>query len=149
MALDKKFYEEIYEKENMWMDIIDSGLINVYYLEEIRKFYIDKQDILNCELQLSQEDDIKKVSVYLNNIIVKLNYLINENKNGYVINIPDLKKFFLINMFNKKNGDNHTKTNKTIFEGTKKLYELRNKITNQDNEDYTDDDFYYENKKVA
>ena len=51
MALNKNFYKEIYENETMWIDMINSKLINAYYLIEIKEFYQKKQIILNDEFE--------------------------------------------------------------------------------------------------
>ena len=148
MALDKNFYSEIYEKETMWIDMLKSNLMNVYYLPEIKKFYIEKQAVLDYEFQLTRNDIMRSISFALNNIIVKIDDFIKEDKKGTVIILEDLIDLFLINIFNKnmpiinKSDINITQQNK------KSLYELRKKITDQNNEDYIDDDFYY-NKKVA
>lgn len=148
MLLNTKFYKEIYEKENMWINMLDLGLINTYYLEEIKQFYVSKLNILICNNKLLEENVVKKLSIAINNIIFKLNYFINEDKNGYDINLSDLKNLFLINRFS--NNVNIIKSEKTIKpDRIQELYQLKKYISNEKNEDYTDDDFYYENQKVS
>ena len=148
MLLNTRFYKEIYEKENMWINMLDLGLINTYYLEEIKQFYVSKLNILICNNKLLEENVVKKLSTAINNIIFKLNYFINEEKNGYDINLSDLKNLFLINRFS--NNVNIIKSEKTIkLDRIQELYQLRKYISNEKNEDYTDDDFYYENQKVS
>lgn len=143
MALNQKFYQEIYDKEEMWLKMLQSNLINVYYLPELKKFYEEKQKRLDYEIELTGNDLLKSFSISLNNLIIKLDYLIEEDKNNNFINLNVLTDFFLINKLN-----NNISNIKRISEQKNSLYELRKKIVNENNEDYMDDDFYY-NKKTA
>lgn len=149
MALNKNFYNEIYEKETMWIDMLKSNLINVYYLSEIKEFYQSKQNILNDEFELTGNSIMKSISFALNNIIVKLDFFINEEKKGKIIRLRELNNLFLLNVLNNNLPPINKKIVNEIQKDKKILYELRNKITNQDNEDYVDDDFYYDNQKIA
>jgi len=149
MALNKNFYNEIYENEAMWIDMINSKLINVYYLVEIKEFYQKKQIILNDEFELTGNNLMKSISYAINNIIVKLDFFINEDQKGKIIRLKELNNLFLVNVINNNLPPINKKTVNEIKQDKKSLYELRNKITDQDNEDYIDDDFYYNSQKVA
>lgn len=144
MTLNKNFYKEIYDKEKMWMYMIDSNLMNVYYLTELKKFYLEKKQHLKDEV-LIDNGLIKKID----NIILKLDYIQKEDEMGYIINLIQLKDLFLINRL-----DNNISTFKTsklekVEQNKRFLYDLRNKVTSEGNEDYIDDDFYYDEQKVA
>ena len=149
MALNKNFYKEIYENETMWIDMINSKLINAYYLIEIKEFYQKKQIILNAEFELTGNNMMKNISYAINNIIVKLDFFINEDKKGKIIRLRELNNLFLVNVLNNNLPPINKKTVNQINHDKKSLYELRNKIIGEDNEDYIDDDFYYNSQKVA
>ena len=149
MALNKNFYNEIYKKETMWIDMLKLNLINVYYLSEIKEFYQEKQKRLNYEYELTGNSIMKSISFVLNNIIVKLDFFINEDKKGKIIRLTELNNLFLINVLNNNLAPVNKKNPSEMKQGKKSLYELRNKITGQDNEDYIDDDFYYNSQKIA
>lgn len=148
MALNTNFYEEIYEKEKTWIDIIKSNLMNIYYLPELRDFYFKKQERLNYEFELTGNEFIKAFSNAITTIIIKINYLIDEDKKGNIVNINEICNYFLINKLNNNMSyTNSDKLNK-ITNNKNNLYELRKKIVDENLEDYIDDDFYY-NKKAA
>ena len=149
MALNKNFYEEIYDRELMWIDMIDSNLLNVYYLTELKNFYLEKQQRLNYEFELTGNSFMKSVSYIINNIVVKLDFLINEDKKEKIINLNELKNLFLINVMNNNIPILKNEKIDKIEENKKDLYELRKKVTGDGAEDYLDDDFYYDNQKVA
>ena len=145
MALKEKFYEEIYEEERNWTDLIDMNLLNVYYLVELRKFYNDRQLRLSYEYELTFNPIIKSMLNLINNVISKINYIINEDKMNNPINIKELKNYFLINQLNNK-------VSYDLYDDVqedKGIYKLRQKSINEDLDGYIDDDFYYESQKVA
>lgn len=147
MALKSNFYDEIYKEETNWIEMLDSKLLNVYYLSELRKFYYERQVIVSYEYKLTLNPIMKSIWTVLNNMVEKLDFIENEYKNGKRININELKNYFLINKLNN-NIDVPLELRKE--NGNKKnIYELRNKVVNENLEDYVDDDFYYENSKVA
>lgn len=147
MALTNSFYEEIYNEEKNWMELLDSNLLNVYYLSELRKFYYEKQIVVSYEYKLTLNPIMKSIWIVLNTMVEKLDFIESEYKKGKRVNINDLKNYFLINRL-KNNIDIPPELMKDN-ENKKNIYELRNKVVNEDLEDYTDDDFYYENQKVA
>jgi len=148
MALSTNFYEEIYEKEKTWIDIIKSNLMNIYYLPELRDFYFKKQERLSYEFELTGNEIIKTFSNAISAIIIKIDCLINEDRKGNIANINEICDYFLINKLNNNmTYTNSDKLNK-ITNNKNNLYELRKKIVDENLEDYIDDDFYY-NKKAA
>ena len=143
MALNQKFYKEIFEKEEMWLNMIDSNLINIYYLPELKKNYEEYYKRLEYESALTGNNILKSISYAINNIIVKLDYIIEEEKKGNIINLSEIKDYFLLNLFN----NNIKQINKMIAiqNHRKDLYELRKKVINEE----LDDDFYYEEREKA
>lgn len=144
MALKQNFCEEIYEEERNWCELIDGGLLNVYYLPVLRQFYNAIQLRLNYEYELTLNPLIRTISKLLNNVIAKIDRMIQEDQNGISINIKDLKKYFLINQLSSI-----TNSIKSPILDNNELYSLRKKNDSSDVEDYIDDDFYYEKPKVA
>jgi len=146
MALNKNFYKTICYKEQNWINMLDRNLLNIYYLPELRQFYFEKQEQLNYEVNLTGNEFLKNILLSINQIIEKIDYLMNQDKKGNHVNIKELRDLFFIN----KLTNNITSSNKTNIETKKNnLYELRMKQFGEEYQDYTDDDFYYENKKVV
>ena len=149
MALKNNFYDEIYDEERNWIDMIDSNLLNVYYLLELRKFYYERQVIISDEYKLTLNPFMKSIWSILNNIVEKLDFIESEYKKGKRVNISELKKFFVINIINNNIPVVNKKNVNQIQQDKKSLYDLRKQVIGEMNEDYIDDDFYYENQKVA
>lgn len=147
MALKKDFYEEIYKEEINWIEMLNAKLLNVYYLLELRKFYYERQVIVSHEYNLTLNPIMKSIWTVLNNMVEKLDHIDSDYKMGKRINLNELKNYFLINILSN-NVEIPLELRKNS-ENKKNLYELRNKIINEGAEDYIDDDFYYENHKVA
>lgn len=147
MALKSNFYDEIYEEEKKWIEMLDAKLLNVYYLSELRKFYYERQVIISDEYKLTLNPIMKSIWIELNNMVEKLNFIESEYKKEKRVNINELKNYFLINRLNN-NIDIPIELRKDS-ENKKSIYELRNKVENENLEDYIDDDFYYDNQKVA
>lgn len=147
MALKNDFYDEIYKEEINWIEMLNAKLLNVYYLLELRKFYYERQVIVSHEYNLTLNPIMKSIWTVLNNMVEKLDHIDSDYKMGKRINLKELKNYFLVNILSNnieiplELRQNNEKKNK--------LYELRNKVVNEGLEDYTDDDFYYENQKVA
>lgn len=147
MALKNNFYDEIYKEETNWIEMLDAKLLNVYYLSELRKFYYERQVTVSYEYKLTLNPIMKSIWTVLNNMVEKLDFIESEYKKGKRINLNELRNYFIINILNN-NIDIPPELIKNT-ESKKNIYELRNKAVNADLEDYTDDDFYYENQKVA
>lgn len=144
MALTLKFYKEIFEMEQIWMSGIESNVLNAFYLPEMKRFYCEKINILDNEANFTGNELIKQISVVLKNILRKINFLIEEDKRGNLINFMELSSLFLtsrmVNDMTYINAINLSKISKHKSE----LYSLRKQINNNDD---LDDDFYYEDKK--
>lgn len=149
MALTQNFYKEIFDKEKVWMTNLNQNLLNIYYLPELKTFYVEKKETLNHEFKLTGNELIRSYLNALNNIITKIDYFITEGKNEASIDIKELNNLFLLNIITNNVSYVSNQNLNRIEEEKKSLYELRNKVINEGAEDYLDDDFYYDNKKVA
>lgn len=140
MALNEKFYLSIYNKEKVWGDMLNKNLLNIYYLPELKQFYSEIQKKLDYEVNLTGNELIKNILLSINQMVEKLDYFINEDKKGNVVNIKELKDLFLTNILT----NNINIVNKNNIENKKNnLYKLRMKKDGEEYQDYTDDDFYY------
>lgn len=143
MALGTDFYNEICEKEKKWENMLISNLLNVYYLPELKNFYLEKLNIINAEYSINKNEISKSIILSIEKIISKLDYLINETESGNVVNIYSLLDLFV---FNKTYKSMLFPNNKNEHVAKKNIYELREiKIKEQDIED----DFYYEDREVV
>ena len=145
MELKQNFYDEINEKEEIWIELLDLNLLNVYYLPILKKFYYETQLKLNHEYELTLNPIIRSMIHLLDNIMIKIDCIIEEDKSGIPVNITDLKNYFLINRLS----NNISNDEKGIIVDNNGMYRLRKKYDSEGLEEYTDDDFYYENQKVA
>ena len=146
MALNIDFYNDIYVKEKVWITNLEYNLLNVYYLPELKIFYEEKNNILKEEYNKTQNEILKGFIIAISNIIGRIDYFIKIEKEGNLVNLYELNDLFIINRLN--NDISYTKQNK-IENHKKSLYELRKKVINESSEEYIDDDFYYEDKKIA
>lgn len=150
MVLKSNFYEQIYEQENIWLEMIDNNLLNVYYLTELKRFYTERQLSLSCEYELTLDHITEIILFLLSNIIEKIDYIIDEDKNGNFVDLSQLKNYFLISQLSRTNVEYISKIAKTVKTSKRErnIYDLRNKVIDETLEDYLDDDFYYSEKKV-
>ena len=149
MALTQDFYKDILEKEKTWITNLQYNLLNIYYLPELKNFYQEKQNRLIYEGDLTNNMLIRSISFTINKLMDKIDEFIKLNEEGKDIDLQELKNYFLISVLN--NDVYYIKKDRLeeISNNKHDLYELRQKLEYKDLEDYIDDDFYYENQKVA
>ena len=148
MALTRSFYEDIFEKEEMWIKNLEKNLLNIYYLPELKKFYINTKERFKYEYELTNNAIMVIFLNSIENLINKIDYLIKEYEEDKVIDLNELKSLFFINILNN-NIESLTYSNLNRIEDEKtQLYALRGKVINENTEDYLEDDFFYENKKT-
>ena len=150
MALKLDFYKEIIEKEQIWLTNLDYNLLNVYYLSELKEFYIDKYNKLSVESSKIANPLINSIIVIIKNMISKLDSIINTYNEGKDVDLNILKNYFLTNILKNEFYDKTKKTTsqsrvEKVSEDKDLLYELRSKLSNIGLEDI-DDDFYYHRK---
>lgn len=103
MALSNNFYDDIFNKEKYWSQLINQGLLNIYYLNGkggIKEFYLDKKKKLEYEYELAGNQIIKNFLELINNIINQIDYLTNEYRHGKLIDMSSLLNLFLHNQMN-------------------------------------------------
>lgn len=100
MALTKKFYEEIFEKEVYWTDLAQTNLLNIYYLNGkngIKDFYIKKRNDLTFEYESNKNVVLKFFIDMIDQILLKIESLTKNYENNINIDIVELTNLFLIN----------------------------------------------------
>ena len=153
MALKFDFYKEIFEKEKIWLTNLGFGLLNVYYLPELLDFYFLKQKTLTEEAEQTDNSLLTSLSSAMGSMIIKLNEFINLDYAGKEIDLKELNNYFITNILcnnlvETKTYDKEENKLDEIVTHKSDLYELRQKLTDLNNEDYIDDDFYYGGRAV-
>ena len=63
MALGENFYNEIFEREQKWIESINSNLLNSVYCNLVLKpFYIEKRKELKEEYNKTNNEIIKQIT---------------------------------------------------------------------------------------
>lgn len=142
MALKDGFYSEIFKKEKYWTELCEINLLNVYYLDELKKFYLAKK--VELENETDKNDIVISFLGIINSIILKIDQVTEEYRKGKKIDITSVVKLFLINQMNNnkicKDNSNiiRLQVQKQLLENMKNDYNLYN--------DYLYDDHDYDVK---
>ena len=153
MALKQDFYSDIFLKEEYWTEIAKENLLNIYYLDNLKEFYLDKKNELEKELELSNNTLIKSFLNMIQNIISQIDIVTDDYKSGKNININSVIKLFLSNQmnnnFNYTNVDEKSESSNIPALQAKiaVLQALRKDLESTKNK--VDDDYLYDNQKVA
>lgn len=156
MALRNNFYNEIFEQEQKWIELVNNNLLNSIYCNLVLKpFYVERKKELESEYKLAKNIIIGQVLEIMNKIIKKIELFDVQYKNFENCDISSLIPLFLTNQMNNSVQKENNSTNvedmdvlqirKEILED--KIRELRN-IPIEDQEDYLYDDFPEERRKV-
>ena len=168
MALKNDFYNEIFEKEEKWAELVNKNLLTSIYCKfELRPFYIQKRLELEQELEKInndkiQEDIISSMYTISGNIINKIDTFIEKYENCEFVDFNTLLPLLFINKM-KNNNNTYSKDGSELLNQQKteikkaELERLRKNVikylTKKDKDldnDYVFDDFYEEeNKKIA
>ena len=150
MALENNFYQEINNKEQKWIELIENNLLNIYYFEaELDPFYIKKLEELTYEYNLTNSKFIGLVKEEVSAILLKLEELENAYRAGKEINIKSLIPLFLTNKFinNVVKEDNNDLKNLKIRKEV--LQSIKSGIKKENiQDDYLYDDFPEEQEKT-
>ena len=147
MALTRSFYQDITEKEEMWIKNIEKNLLNIYYLPELKNFYINIKERFKYEFELTNNAIMKIFSNSIDNLINKIDSLLKEYEEDKVIDLNELKSLFFTNIITN-NIESFVYSNLNRIDDEKsQLYELRGKVINEISGDYLEDDFFYESQK--
>lgn len=100
MALNNNFYIEIFENEKQWLDFLNLNLLNVYYLPQLRDFYLKKQNEILQEKNITNNEFLKNILNMINEMLDNINMIIESHKNGIDVDVKILSNCFLINQMN-------------------------------------------------
>lgn len=148
MALKKDFYNEIFEQEQTWIELINSKLLNSIYCNlALKPFYIEKKNQLEIEYKLNKNVIIGQILNLIYNIIDQIDLLNSQYKNNMKVDIESLLPLFLITQMSntfkeEKKVSRDIKINKLQREKQILENEIGNYSEDFDNmEDYLYDDF--------
>ena len=94
MTIKPSFYKYIEEKESNWIENINSNLLNVYYLPELKKFYLSLQNHLKNILIIVDDEFLENLFYQIEIIIKKIDVLTSSDKKNNSINIKELNSLF-------------------------------------------------------
>ena len=96
MALKNNFYDEIFEEEKKWIDLINSNLLNsIYFKRELKPFYLKKRTELINEYSSTKSNVIKMFIELINNILTEIDLLIQKHENNQKVDCSSLIPLFL------------------------------------------------------
>ena len=152
MALKMNFYNEIFENEQKWEELINKNLLNSIYCSLVLKpFYTKKRVELENEYNASNNQMIKQILSVIDSILFKIEEFKSLYENSKSVDIKELLPLFLSNQMSndnqKENKDSLEllKEKKRILEDKIRLYARENPI---EYPDYVYDDFPEENLKA-
>ena len=151
MDLRQDFYTEIYEKEQKWIELINSKLLNsIYFKHELQPFYLGKKKEVKEEYFLTKNEYDKFIDL-MDSIIEHIELLNEQFNAGQSIDINSLIPFFLTSQM--RNAYKMPEKISEINELQIRKQLLQNQIRNFDrnfsnNDDYVYDDFPEEIRKV-
>lgn len=151
MALKKDFYIEIFEKEQKWIELINTKLLNAIYCKfSLQPFYIAKKKELEQEYILTHNEIMGNVIGTLNLIISQLEVLYEQFRTGNTVDMSSLMPLFLITkMSNSYKVENTNEMSQLQIKKQMLEQEIRNvQQGNFTEEDYVYDDFPEEVRKV-
>ena len=148
MALKIDFYNEIFEKEQKWIELINSKLLNSIYCNlTLKPFYTEKKNQLEFENNLNDNTIISEMLILVTNIINQIDILNTQYKNNKSVDIESLLPLFLTTqMSNASKIEKKVSRNEEINRLQLEKQILENEIRNygkknDDIEDYVYDDF--------
>lgn len=142
MTLKQGFYKEIFENEERWIEYANKKLLNVYYLSELKEFYLNKQKELEPEASNNQV-----LEIFLNiikSIINQIDIVTNEYREGKSVDINTVTNLFFSNQMKMENKEEKKDSNMDIIrlQVQKELLENQKKQLLSNN--LYDDDYLYE-----
>ena len=104
MELNANFYVELFEKEASWSEMIESNLLNVYYIngeDGITELYKKKYEVLVNEYKKSNNEKLLFFINMIKDILDEINRLTLEYNSGKDIGFETLSNLFIINQITK------------------------------------------------
>lgn len=157
MALKNNFYSEIFEKEQKWIELINSKLMNSIYCKfSLQPFYLEKKRELENEYNLTHNEIIREFINIIDSIITQIELLNLQYKNNKFVDINSLLPLFLTTQMsnNSKKEEPEVTFNPEISKLQIKKQILENQIKNYNREelddqlDYLYDELPEQSKKV-
>jgi len=108
MNLNDDFCKEIFKREKEWINLANKNLLNVYYINGrngLREFYESKKVELQ-ENYSATSKLVKTITGMINNILLKIDYVTNEHKDGKRIDMKCITDLFLLYQLNDNKEDN-------------------------------------------
>lgn len=155
MALGENFYNEIFEHEQKWIELMNSNLLNSVYCNlTLKPFYVQKIVKLKDEYNKTNNEKLKQIILKINDIIDKIELFNYQYLNYKTPNINSLLPLFLItrknNIIKEENKYNEIHNQIDKLQSSKRI--LQNHVRNYDSvdvvPDYVYDDFPEEIRRV-
>jgi len=108
MNLNDDFCKEIFKREKEWINLANKNLLNVYYINGrngLREFYESKKVELQ-ENYSATSKLVKTITDMINNILLKIDFVTNEHKDGKRIDMKCITDLFLLYQLNDNKEDN-------------------------------------------
>lgn len=113
MALKSDFYNEIFKKEQMWIDLINEELLNSIYCNlTLKPFYMQKKQELEQEYNATNNPIIGEIIPIIDNILQKISLFNEQYRSSKQVNINEMLPLFLTSQMN--NTAEKTEENVTI-----------------------------------
>ena len=148
MALKNNFYNEIFEKEQKWIELINSKLLNSIYCNlTLKPFYVEKKNQLKTEYDLNNNAIIGQILTLVDNIINQIDLLNSQYKKNMTVDIKSLLPLFITTqMSNTSRIEKSVSRNEEINRLQLEKEILENQIKNYSEssteiQDYVYDDF--------
>ena len=147
MALKNNFYDEIFEEEKKWIDLINSNLLNsIYFKRELKPFYLKKITELINEYSSTKSNVIKMFIELINNILTEIDLLIQKHENNQKVDCSSLIPLFLKNQMGSSYEQKETKDSSIDYDLNLQIKKqlLQNDIDNIRREKPVIDDYLYD-----
>ena len=147
MALKNNFYDEIFEEEKKWIDLINSNLLNsIYFKHELKPFYLKKMSELINEYSSTKSNVIKMFIELINNILTEIDLLIQKHENNQKVDCSSLIPLFLKNQMGSSYEQKETKDSSIDYGLNLQIKKqlLQNDIDNIRREKPVIDDYLYD-----
>ena len=147
MALKNNFYDEIFEEEKKWIDLINSNLLNsIYFKRELKPFYLKKRTELINEYSSTKSNVIKMFIELINNILTEIDLLIQKHENNQKVDCSSLIPLFLKNQMGSSYEQKETKDSSIDYGLNLQIKKqlLQNDIDNIRREKPVIDDYLYD-----
>ena len=104
MALNRDFYNEIYENEDKWIYYINNNLLNTVYIKyTLKPFYERKKEEIEKDYNISGNEILGQILSIITNILNQINNLNEHYRNLKFVDTTTLLPLFLTNQLSNTN----------------------------------------------